>query len=375
MESCDVLIAGGGPAGSSCAWALRRAGVDVVIVDAATFPRDKVCGGWITPQVVDELGMDLEAYRARRTFQPICGFRTGVIGDAKTVETDYGRPVSFGIRRSEFDHYLLQRSSARVEQGTPVGTIRRHFDWWIVNESIRAPMLVGAAGHFCPVARALNGRIDGGGANLVVAQEAEFPVPAADTRYATDPERPELYFCRDLKGYGWCFRKERYLNVGMGRLDRRSLPQATARFQEFLKRTRRIPPDASWRWRGHAYLLHQSSRRVVGDGVVLAGDAAGLAYAESGEGIRPAIESGLIAASTILEARGRYTRDRLDGYRTRLRARFGAPARNWLASCGSKGQSLAEVLAGRLLGMPWFVRRVVLDEWFLHAGVAPLAEV
>ena len=50
MHSCDVLIVGGGPAGSACAWKLARSGFDVAILDRARFPRDKVCGGWITPK-------------------------------------------------------------------------------------------------------------------------------------------------------------------------------------------------------------------------------------------------------------------------------------------------------------------------------------
>ena len=60
METCDVLIVGGGPAGSSCAWGLRYAGLDVLVVDRKAFPRDKVCAGWITPQVVQSLTIDLQ---------------------------------------------------------------------------------------------------------------------------------------------------------------------------------------------------------------------------------------------------------------------------------------------------------------------------
>ena len=55
MVTCDVLVIGGGPAGSTCAWKLREAGLDVIVMDRATFPRDKVCGGWITPQVIADL--------------------------------------------------------------------------------------------------------------------------------------------------------------------------------------------------------------------------------------------------------------------------------------------------------------------------------
>src|SRR6266851_5433820 len=125
METCDVLIAGGGPAGSTCAWKLRQAGLDVVVVDRAMFPRDKVCAGWITPQVLADVGLDARAYCQGRTFQPFTGFRVGLIGSGGDVAAAYDHPVSFGIRRCEFDHYLLQRSGARLRLETPMSSIRR----------------------------------------------------------------------------------------------------------------------------------------------------------------------------------------------------------------------------------------------------------
>jgi geranylgeranyl reductase family protein len=372
VETCDVVIAGGGPAGSACAWSLRRAGLDVVVVDSATFPRDKVCAGWITPQAIQDLRLDVEDYRRGRTFQPITGFRVGLIGRDEIVETTYDRPVSFGIRRCEFDHYLLQRSGARLHLGARVAGIRRTGDDWVVNESLRAPMLVGAAGHFCPVARMLNGTPDR--ATLVSAQEVEFAVDGeAGASFAVLAERPELYFSPDLGGYGWCFRKQGYLNVGFGRLGARALPRATADFVDFLKARRRIPTAASWRWRGHAYLTTSPARRrVVQDGVILIGDAAGLAYPQSGEGIRPAIESGLIGASAILQAAGRYTRERLEDYEQRLRTRFGISGfARILTDIVPDGVAVG--LAPRLLKTPWFVRHVLLHRWFLHAHEPGLA--
>src|ERR1700733_1208188 len=234
METCDALIVGGGPAGSTCAWKLRQAGLDVLVIDSAAFPRDKVCAGWITPQVVTELCLDTGAYRQGRTFQPITGFRVGVIGSGREIETAYGRPVSFGIRRCEFDHYLLARSNSRLSLGSPVSAIRRSSGRWIVNDTIRTPMLIGAGGQFCPVARWINGPMNA--RPLVIAQEVELPVDSiAGESFPVEGEMPELYFCRDLKGYGWCFRKQEHLNVGLGRLDRHSLPKATAEFVAFLR--------------------------------------------------------------------------------------------------------------------------------------------
>src|SRR6266550_3710681 len=155
MESFDAVIVGGGPAGSTCAWQLRRAGLQVCVLDRAVFPRDKVCAGWITPPVVELLELNVDEYRQGRVFQPITAFRTGLIGQT-AAETHYAEPVSFGIRRCEFDHYLLERSGARLRCGEPLTDLRRANGRWIVNDSISAPVLVGAGGHFCPVARRLN---------------------------------------------------------------------------------------------------------------------------------------------------------------------------------------------------------------------------
>ena len=381
MDTCDALIVGGGPAGSTCAWKLRQAGLDVMLIDAAVFPRDKLCAGWITPQVVAELDLDTAAYReglgdpktpGGRTFQAITSFRVGLIGGREEIETAYGRPVSFGIRRCEFDQYLWQRSGARLKPGTAVTSLRSHLGQWIVNETIRTPMLIGTGGHFCPVSRWINGPTHA--VPVVVAQEAEFLIDSRDAgALAIDGETPELYFCRDLKGYGWCFRKQHYLNIGLGRLDRRSLPGATAEFVAFLAARARISPHTSSRWRGHAYALYGSShRRIVDAGVLLAGDAAGLAYPQSGEGIRPAVESGLLAALTIIEANGRYTRSRLEPYEARLQLRFGTGPLSRALTRILPG-SLGTAVARRLLETPAFVRHVVLDRWFLHAQEPALA--
>jgi len=376
MHRCDVLIVGGGPAGSACARDLVRAGCDVIVADRARFPRDKPCAGWITPAVVETLGLDLDAYRrAGLTLQPITGFQTGIAGGPRGADVDFGRVVSYGIRRCEFDAYLLERSGARVLAPMPVARLARERDRWVVDDAIEARVIVGAGGHFCPVAAHLNpGPPEG---PLVVAQEIERPVDDDGDGDAGRAERPGLYFCADLDGYGWVFRKGRYVNVGFGReggrAGRRDLAAAARAFHAWAEREGLVPAGLPRAWRGHAYLLYgRPRRRVCGEGVVLVGDAAGLAHPVSGEGILPAVESGRLAARAVLASGGRGDREALASYEEALRRRYGPPPdpRGWSRRLPP---SIARPIGRRLITNPWFARHVLVARWFLHLQQPPLA--
>ncbi len=365
MLTCDVLIVGGGPAGSTCAWRLRQHGADVLVLDRQNFPRDKTCAGWITPPVVESLALNVDEYAATRTWQPITQFRVGVIG-RQPVDIAYAAPVSYGIRRCEFDHYLLQRSGARLHLGVSPLRFERISGGWRVNGEIETLLLVGAGGHFCPVARQLGARAIPG-ATVVTAQEIEFPLPDSlqDSR-AAQPERPELYFCQDLAGYGWCFRKQNYLNVGLGRTDAAGLSDHVASLCRYLREMGTLTSDPPARFHGHAYQLYEYvTPRLYDDGVLLIGDAAGLAYPQSGEGIRPAVESGLLAAEVIAAAGGDYSPGSLARYGARIVERFGRPrsrgVAGWIPAAWLRG------LGARLLSSRGFVRRCVLEDWFLHS--------
>jgi geranylgeranyl reductase family protein len=372
MDSCDVLIVGAGPAGSSCAWRLRDSGLDVLILDRSTFPRDKVCGGWITPQVLQALSIDPVDYACGRTFQPITAFRTSRMGDPDVL-TSYGKPISYGIRRFEFDDYLLRRCGARLREGVELRRIEREGDRWLINGEIHARMVVGAGGHFCPVARHVGAKV--GREEIVAAQEAEFTLDQDQQAGCTiRGEVPELYFCPDMRGYGWCFRKGPVLNVGFGRLDKRSLSKHVAEFLKFLRQTNRLQFDVPAAMLGHAYLIYSKTvRTVVQDGLILVGDSAGLAYSQSGEGIRPAVESGLLAGKVILDAAGDFRLARLEAYRETLKQRFGSTRGDWTTSAGRKlSPVVLSAVARQLLRMRWFAAGVVVHRWFLHADEPPL---
>lgn len=364
MESCEVLIVGGGPAGSTCAAELVAAGLDVLLLDRDLFPRAKPCAGWITPAVFQALRITPAEYGAGRLLQAISGFRTSLMGKSEVV-TRYDRIVSYGIRRDEFDHYLLQRSGVRRRLGAGVKRLERRDGGWLVNGEIKAKMLVGAGGHFCPVARHLGARL--GQEAVVLARVAETVLtPEQEEHCRVSADTPALFFTADLAGYGWIFRKGNLLNVGLGRHDRGDFGRHFEEFRTFLVASGELPDDFRGHFQGHAYCLadYQKGRRCVDKGVLLIGDAAGLAAVQSGEGILPAIQSALLAAATIVAAQGDYRLATLEPYAVRL-ASSGAGAATSFPSALLPPR-FAQRLGAFLLANPWATRQLILNRWFLH---------
>ncbi len=366
MKQLDVLIVGGGPAGSTLAHSLSGSGLTVAIMDKAEFPRHKVCAGWVTPAVMQELQIDLDDYSRGNILQAIYGFKISQMGQKQMQSNFQGDPVSYAIRRIEFDSYLLRRSDAELLLGQAFNKMERTETGWHVNDSIEARLIVGAGGHFCPVARAIGAKSVS--ELSVVAQEIEFEMTAEQK--ASCPiagATPELFFAPDLKGYGWVFRKGNYLNIGLGREDRHKLSGHVQEFCRQLKQAGKIPQDTIEKFDGHAYLLYPHAvRHIVEDNVLLIGDAAGLAYPQSGEGIRPAVESAMLAARVIHGCKGDYRSKKLQAYYELIEQRFGRrrPTPGLLERLPL---GIKQAIASRLMKTQWFTRDIITNRWFLHS--------
>jgi flavin-dependent dehydrogenase len=151
-------------------------------------------------------------------------------------------------------------------------------------------------------------------------------------------------------------------------LDPHGLNRHAGAFLDYLKAAGKLSLDLAPNLLGHAYALYgRTARQIAGDAVLLIGDAAGVAYAQSGEGIRPAIESGLLAAKVVLTAQGCYSRERLESYRDLLVERFGDAESHWLTRLGRRIPSgFVSLIGRRLMATEWFSREVVLNRWFLR---------
>jgi menaquinone-9 beta-reductase len=292
MKQTDVLIVGGGPDNAACAWRLKQHNMDCVILDHADFPRFKPCAGWITPEVLRDLQFDASEYPFGLT--SFSRFDIQIHGIPLRLRTK-----QYSIRRYEFDHWLLQRSRVEVCNHR-VKEIVQEGDRFVIDGLYAARYLVGAGGTHCPVYHTLFKPYQTSPKkSLIVAQEEEF-------RYVDADGRCRLWFFENkLPGYSWYVPKENgYVNIGVGgsaaqlKANRDSLKNhwnlLVKRLEaDGLVRDHRFKPS------GHSYYLREKSLELQRGHAYLVGDALGLATRDMGEGIGPAIQSGLLAADAI----------------------------------------------------------------------------
>lgn len=302
----DAIIVGGGPAGSSCAWKLKEAGLDVLVLDRAEFPRTKLCAGWVTPEAIADLELDPDDYPLSfMTFEEL-----HLHWKALTVKM---KSWQHSIRRYEFDDFLLKRSGAKVRQHM-VRAIDRDGPDYVIDGAFRSKYLVGAGGTRCPVYRSVFHDLNPRSSILQTATyEQEFPY---------DWKNPDchLWFFDDgLPGYAWYVPKANgHINVGLGGMAEklkhrgRTVREFWTRFAERLGK-RGLVRYENYKPTGYSYYLRGNVDIVNDDNAYIVGDAVGLATRDMCEGIGPAVKSGIRAARSIATG-ANYSLDDIDEF-------------------------------------------------------------
>ena len=293
MKNVDVIIVGGGPAGAACAWKLAQHQVDFLVLDKAIFPRVKPCAGWITPLVL----RDLEINPADYPFgiKHFTNFQVSIKDFQFKLRTN-----QYAIRRVEFDNWLLHRSDPAIENHT-VKEIRVEDDRYLIDDMFSAKTIVGAGGTNCPIQKNFfKNVLDGHKGDLIVAQEEEFA-------YEYQDDRCHLWFLQNgLPGYAWYVPKANgFVNIGLGgsaanlKNKNDTLKRHWGLLVEKLDKMGLVKGH-EFKPVGHSYFLRGKNAVLRQGNAFIVGDAIGLATRDMGEGIGPAIQSGIRAAEAIL---------------------------------------------------------------------------
>ncbi|RDE16807.1 MAG: hypothetical protein C4K49_04130 [Candidatus Thorarchaeota archaeon] len=358
MGSCDVIVVGAGPAGSIVAYDCARAGLRTLLLEKATLPREKPCGGAVMYRGLRILGNRLPR---RLVEQKIHGLRF-VLPSGRRAEFLSDKLIGITTRRSTFDEYLAHRAADAGAELLEESRVARAQ----VNEGSAQVMLsdgrefssriiVGADGASSIVAKMLGLRPEHKDLTRVgLGMEADFHLGEEGVLKATqgNPSILEIVPVQGRTSYGWVFPKRAHLGIGIAGAAVH-MTHLRPEFDRFVRATeQRLKVPLPITERRTCFLGADGiTNRNVTDRAILIGDAAGFVDPAMGEGIAYAMKSGVLAAQVIIQAaeQDRYDMSFLSKYDRlcikEFKASFGVA--EW---AGMRGASLAESLLPRASG-------------------------
>ena len=304
MSSYDLIVVGAGPAGSGAARTAAKNGLRTLLLEKDRFPRNKLCGGGVTPKVLKLLDFKLPDGLIERKVNSV---------RIHTTEHEYHfektGTIAYMTSRSKFDHFLAQKATeagAELSDANPVyriGTSDSGVEVKTRYGIFKAKMLIGADGMGGPSAREGKFYERWKPDQVAYAIESDLPVGEDAVEDFIGPERYfDIYFGVSAAGYGWIFPKDDHLTIGIG-CKLSSLRDARALFYNFVKGITKLAGVEIPKPQAHLVPIGGAAIvPLVRDRILLAGDSGGFVEPLLGEGIYFSILGGQIAAKVCAEA-------------------------------------------------------------------------
>ncbi len=301
----DVAIVGGSCAGATAAYVLARAGRRVVIIDKATFPRRKLCGGMITEKTVrllKRLHQDIDSEAYVDSVYSSFGLFEASMGKICT----YSHPTKqlHFVDRVVFDEFLLRRAieaGCEVRYGETVNRVGSNSVITNSGSEISAEFIVGADGANSVVRSSLvSGR---GRRGFSVAVEVDAKYEEVSCFDDGGEVYPRIYFNYINSGYGWVFPKHDVVTIGLGGPVHENERPVRRLFEIFLRVVSKEAPSLLKRTAAFPVPFQNFIAKPSRDNIFLTGDAAGLVEPVTGEGIYFAILSGMFVAESVISGR------------------------------------------------------------------------
>lgn len=291
----DVIIAGAGPAGSTCARECASRGLKILLLDKDSFPRKKTCGGAVSQHALSLLGFRLPEPVIERECR---GIR--IVYGSRSLEVVKDRPFAFLVSRASFDTLLLDKATEQgafflpAEQVQDVKDEKDFVEVVTGSGSYQARFLVGADGIHSRISRFLREPISRDEMSLALVSHVPCGDDIIKDRLDTNLY---LHFGIAPMGYGWLFPHRGYYSAGIAGLASK-FEGSRGALRDFADSLKIALPDIEGQ-----FIPFGGIRRPVAKGrVLLAGDAAGFADPFHGEGIVHAIHSGKLAAQAVVDA-------------------------------------------------------------------------
>lgn len=321
-EAFDIIIVGAGPAGCAAAHQLSGKGLRIALIEKFSFPRDKICGDALSPDVVKQLQiLDpqlAENFKLETRSSPCFGLRLFAEGghflDLPFPQVSDSDAPSYVMRRVDFDHFLFKaikdNKDIHIYENAPLKSLSFEKDGVqaeIANLILEAKVILAADGAQSRVRSQLG---------LASIDKAHHCAGLRQYYKGIKDLGPkgqlELHFYPEIApGYFWIFPlSEDEANVGIGMISQ-ALSTEKIKLKERLEHSLKHNPQIKERFveaealekpQGFGLPLGSLKRTCSGDRYLLLGDAAGLIDPLSGEGIGNAIRSGRVAAEHLLKA-------------------------------------------------------------------------